>query len=67
MRLWTLRRSDIREINVCHLATFLPTNHSEPVNERVGLKASSEINFGLVRDLALYALGFVVETAAIYS
>jgi hypothetical protein len=36
-------------------------------NERFDLKASSEINFGFIRDLGLYAFCFVVETAAIYS
>jgi hypothetical protein len=37
------------------------------LNECFGLKGSSEINFGFVRDLALQALGFVVETVTIYS
>jgi hypothetical protein len=37
------------------------------LNACFGRKASSEINFGFVRDLALNAFGFAVEAAAIYS
>jgi hypothetical protein len=40
---------------------------SRTLDECVGLFASSEINFGFVRDLALYAFGFAAEIATLYS
>ena len=55
------------------VAPLLPTNRLTQCRKLNGwisalvLKASSEINFGFVCDLALYAFGFVVETATIHS
>ncbi len=50
-------------------STFMRSNHkirAAWVNERLGLKASSELDFGFVRDFASYALGFAAGTATIY-